>query len=883
MFGELFEALSRPNVKQKPWMKSVELILGTDENLNQAIDECINAPGGVYGMDLETTGLDNRVFDGRTRDLIVGIGIAPTENKAYYFPVGHEEGSAHNISWRRIGEQFGRLLSKDTPSRPVFHNAGFDLEFLEFNGFFPLGEERWDNHAQWEDTFIITYLLNSRDKGGRGLKYLSKHRLDMEMIELDDLMPDSPVKDYSKLDPSWGPSVWYAAADPLCTLRLWNILWKEYQNTSGHTTFLYGMEKMCLTSVRWMHRCRVYIDPEKALKFARDGQREWFDSLLEVYSGASEILGRDVEPTYVKILKGEIKGRNKFDPNEVGKGLPNYKTRVDEARKESETVDNSTIELSMRKKGVVSKRLPSLLNPGVMEDVDFPMTYDVLSAQQLGLLFRELSVPDLKVTEKSGQVATSADILEEVIEKASENFPFMGRIKRFRELGKALSQYLIPFVEDVAEDGTLRPKFEQFAADTGRFSCKTTAEPWRVRDGGCRVPFQGIPATYDQSKPECINEMRGVICARDPKSWIVAVDYAGVELRLITNLSREPKWIREFFRCSDCNRTFPQEFDEQGFPRPTPSICPCGSDKIGDIHTLTAVAFYGEESRSKPEWKALRQNAKGCNFALCYGGTGRAVVRTINCTDKEGDDKYNTFIKTYRTLYGWWEGQHKYARSNVFVKTAFGRVLSMPDINNQDRKVRSKDERKSVNSPVQGTSADITKLAMSFIYKGVKKRGWLDKFKMILTIHDELVFEIHEDIIGEAIPFISETMSRNNAIKAQKWPVPILVDIEMGKDWTVPYDIKDLRKGYSVNKKKEKVYDLPESLVDIFKVDEEAMEEENVNANALPSEDGVYVLDKLNEEEVVKIADWIISARAIGGEFKIMYQGRDVTTLFTDI
>ena len=879
--SDMFKTLRQPIIKPKPWQKDVELILGTKENLKQAIDECIKAPLGVYGMDLETTGLDTRVFGGKTRCSIVGIGIAPTVDKAYYFPVGHLEGAEHNVPWRLIGKQFKRLFDSEVTSRPVLHNASFDLEFLQFNGFFPLGEERWDDHSKWEDTLILAYLLKPHIKGGRGLKYLSKTRLDMEMIELNDLMPDSADKDYSQISPAWEPSVWYAAADPLCTLRLWEVLNKEYEETEGASSFMYKLEKMCATAVRWMHRCRVYIDQETAVRYARQGQAQWFDSLMEVYKGASEILGRDIEPTFVKILTGEIKGDNRFDPDEVGgKERISYKIRVDEARKEAVRVDAKM--LNTRASETLSKEVPVVGREAETESVAFPVVYDVLSPQQLGLLFRELKVPHLRASEKSGQVVTSKDVLDEVVEKAAKSFPFMEKIKTFRELGKALGQYLIPMIEDVGEDGTLKPKFDQFAADTGRFSCKTNSKPWKVKDGGCRVPFQGIPATYDPDKPECISGLRKCVAAREKGWWIAAIDYAGVELRLITNLSNEPLWINEFFRCSDCDRTFPRENDEQGLPIPTPSICPCGSDKIGDLHSLTAVAFYGEDAKKLPNWKAQRHKAKGCNFALSYGGSGRAVQRTIGCTEKEGEDKYNTFVSTYQRLYRWWKHQHQSARDQEYIHTAFGRRLPLPDIKSDEMRKRSKSERKSVNSPVQGTSADVTKIAMSLIYKGVKERGWMDKIKMILTVHDEIVFEIHESIIGEAIPYISEVMVRNKAIASKGWVVPLLVDVEIGEHWLVPYDLKDIKQGYKEKKVDGELVrvEIPEPLLKAFYTGEQESSPESPSSGEEESRE-VFHIESMTEATAAELARWLLDKRERGSDYAIFYQEREVTVLFS--
>lgn len=880
MFDEFLSELRRPVITKQDWMNNVELILGTKENITQAIDECLSVE--VYGCDTETTGLDQRVFDGRTMDSLVGISISPFPNKAYYFPLGHKQGSEYNIPWSLVKKEFGRLFDPSQKARPVFHNISFDATFLEYNGFSPLGKDRWDDHKMWEDTLIIKYLLNPRQKGGRGLKALSDELLSMKMIELDDLIPDSKQKDYSSLDPSWEPATWYAASDALCTLRIWEILNKQYTDAPEHTASMYALEKMCLVSVSWMHRCRVYIDHEKALKSCIEGQTLWWESLLDVYQGASEILGRNVTPNYVKLMKGELKGRNKFSPLEVGGDeRMSYKIRVDEARKEASRLYPDSTEL-------LKKSVPILGRVAGTEEVEFPMVYDVMSPQQLGLMFRELGVPNLQATEKSGQVVTSRDALDEVIEEAEASFPFMGRIKNLRILSKNLSQYLIPMLEDVGKDGTLMPKFDQFSADTGRFSCKTTSEPWVTKDGGCRVPFQGIPAYgKDKSKPRFISEMRSCIKAREKGWWIVAIDYAGVELRLVSNLSGEPKWIKAFFECSECGRQFSQEQDTDGIVKATPSFCVCGSDKIGDLHTITAVAFYGDSAKDRPDWKELRGNGKGCNFALSYGGTGKAVQRTIGCSADEGEEKYKTFTKTYKTLTSWWSLQHEFGRKNGYVKTAFGRVQPLPDIKSDEFSRKSKDERKAVNGPVQGTSADVTKLAMSLIYKETKKRGWFDKLKMILTVHDEIVFEIHEDIIGEAIPVISNLMVRNKAIANQKWNVPLLVDVEVGEDWSVPYDLKDLKRGYQEKKKPsdqigedgkpimvEVKVPVPEVLARIFHT-EEAQEQNEVKLDEKPQVSR-FVLKSLTEENAVELAKWL----SLNPNGEVYYQERDVSSLF---
>ncbi len=909
MFAEMLESLRKPNIKPKLWMADCELILGTKDNLDECIDACINSV--AYGLDLETTGLDNRVFNGRTRDTIVGVCLSAHKDKGYYFPVGHQEGVEHNIPWRLMYPALERLLDMSVKAEPVFHNAGFDQEFLEFNDYKAgLGEERWDS-CEWHDTYVLQYLLNPREKFGRGLKNLSNVHLEREMIELSDLMPDAPDKNYSKLDPSWEPCKWYAASDAMCTLGLWEILFKKYQDAKEHKNAIYKLERMCLLSTRWMHRNRVYIDRDTALSYSQQGQKLWFDSLIDVYEGAKDILGRDITPNYIRLLKGDLKGENRFNHMEV-EGM-SYKTRVDEARKEANR-------LYPDEKGVVVKAVGIIGRKAGTEEIEFPLIYDILSPQKLGLLFRELSVPGLKASEKSGQVVTSKDILEEVIKNSAEDFPFMAKVKTFRELGKAMGQYLIPFVEDVGPDGTLKPKFDQFAADTGRFSCKTNSKPWKVKDGGCRVPFQGIPATYDPTKPEAISKMRSCVTVRDDDWWLAAIDYAGVELRLVTNLSGEPKWIKAFFECSECGTTYPREVQDDGFPKAPPANCTnCGSDKIGDLHTITAVAFYGEGAKKRDDWKALRGNGKGCNFALSYGGTGKAVQRTIGCSSEEAEEKFKKFTSTYSELTKWWSKQHQFGRKHGFVKTGMGRVQPLPDIKSDDFRFKSKDERKAVNGPVQGTSADVTKLAMSLIYKEVKKQGWQDKLMMILTVHDEIVFEIHKSILKEAIDTICHLMTRNDIIKRLGWEIPLLVDVELGKDWTVPFDVKEVYAGElgdkvinskykckdcgektprkptptacmhcgSTNIKAEYKEEFIEKISkqagllyadygvnpkDVEKAVVEAVKSETTPPTIKPT----FVVKTLTEDTAKELADWITSQE---GGYDVVYGGRSINAL----
>ena len=771
--------IKRPKVARKPWMDSVEMRLATAADLDTIAQQCIDS--GLYALDLETTGLDARSFrsaDGRwlTNDKIVGYCIAPTDDLGWYVPVRHKD-SEHNVPPRIAAEMIRKI--QESGAVAVFHNAKFDHSFLDGDAHGPIGD--WDNLDAWECTYIQAYLRNSRGKRF-GLKGLAKSELDMEMIELKELFSADDVKarrmDFSTLDPTWEPTVWYAASDAICTRRLHGILnpvviERDEHNRSQKT--IYRVEKGAIPAARWMERNRIHVDRDKLRELIRLGQREWFDSLEQVYAEGSQILGRNIRPMWFRAMQGEHPEHGKefaFDPDSMS---PTYMESRDEAmariRETAESIERS---------------VPRIDTPDQYESVVFPGTYDVTVAETLGLMFREMGVPGLILTEKSGQIKTSKDVLERIIGDAGEQFPFMARIKRFRETAKALSTNLFPILRDTdpekAPDGCMWIGFNGQKVDTGRYA---TPSPRKgAFHGQTRFNLHSTPATYDKTKPECMRRTREVISAR-PGHVLFAIDYSGVELRIVANLSRESKWLDEFFRCSGCEHTF----DRSARP---PHFCPkCGSDKIGDLHTLTAFNIFGDEIKGSKQFKQRRQEAKGLNFAMCYGGGPSAAQRSVGVSREEGFRIKRQFDKGYRGLVSWWKKQHLTARRQKYVTTAYGRKYPLPDIDHVEGKFRSKAERNSVNGPVQGSSADIMKLAMALLYREFKKRGWLEKVLMTITIHDELVFEIHESLVDEAVSVIERIMCDDAANKLG-WPIFLKVDVEFGDDWTVPYNLTEM-------------------------------------------------------------------------------------------
>lgn len=776
---------SAPTATMKEWMRDYRFELVTNDTIAKVVDECIEA--GLYGIDLETTGLDNRVYNNRTVDQIVGICLAPKAHVGYYIPVRHrEDGAERNVSISLVESEIKRL--SEANSVGIFHNAKFDLVFLEHSGM-----GMWDSHKGFEDTFILAYLSDTRMRR-KGLKYLTNNLLGLEMIELKELFPqDHKGKlDYSLLDPSLPEVLAYAASDAVCTY----MLFKEFHpkvigdKAEPDQSVVYAMEKGCLAATRWMEKNKMPTDREVIKELIKLGQQEMFDSLEEVYVTAKDILGREVAPSWFYYLK------ENFDPSPTQP----IKDQIDNAK-------NHEKRMGVVEVDTVHKEVKSLLDGRKTEIREFPFVYDILSAKQLGTMMWEMGVGGLKVTDKSRekheadskkdlQIKTTKDEMDRLMNTMGDKFPFMNKIKRFRETQKALSTNLLPMYEDADENGDLRINFKQQGTDTGRFTTPGTKDRGEGLHGGTRFNLHSLPSTYDPNRPECMRRLRECIKARDGM-FLAAIDFSGEELRIVTNLSGEPLWLEQFFRCSDCDT----HFDRKERP---PKFCPnCGSDKIGDLHSLTALSIFGKEAKKDPRWKALRGQGKATNFALCYGGGRGAVMRAVGVDENEGARIKAQFDKTYKGLSTWWGQQKEKALKKGWVQTSFGRKYPVPDALLPKRGMThgipnsgliAKAQRNSINGPIQGTGADILKIAMWHIYHEAKKRDWLDRARILACMHDEILFEIEGEILEEAIDVYTEIMAQKT-VASRRWRVPLTVDVEIGKNWKVPYDLYAIRNG----------------------------------------------------------------------------------------
>jgi DNA polymerase-1 len=197
-----------------------------------------------------------------------------------------------------------------------------------------------------------------------------------------------------------------------------------------------------------------------------------------------------------------------------------------------------------------------------------------------------------------------------------------------------------------------------------------------------------------------------------------------------------------------------------------------------DIHTKTAMDIYHVEKEQVT--KTMRRNAKAVNFGILYGISGFGLGDDLGISVKEAKEFIDHYLETFPGIKNYMESVKEEARKNGYTKTLFNRKRVIDELKNTNYMIRQQGERMALNTPVQGTAADILKLAMIDIFEEFNKRNL--KSKMIIQVHDELVFDVKEDELETVIKIVKEKMEN-----VYKFDVPLKVDIEYGKDW---YDAK---------------------------------------------------------------------------------------------
>ncbi|MCQ4111726.1 DNA polymerase I [Megasphaera elsdenii] len=348
-------------------------------------------------------------------------------------------------------------------------------------------------------------------------------------------------------------------------------------------------------------------------------------------------------------------------------------------------------------------------------------TFNINSPKQLGvILFEKLQLPVIKKT-KTGYSTDSS-----VLDALRDKHPMIDKILHFRALKKLISTYLDglePLI--VPETGRIYTHFNQMVTSTGRLS---SSDP----------NLQNIPIRTEQGR-----KIRSLFVPGEGYDYIVSGDYSQIELRLLAHLSQDPTMIDGF-------------------------------KKGQDIHRRTASEVFGIPlDEVTPE---ERSHAKAVNFGIIYGISDFGLARNISISRQKAKEYIDSYFARYNTVHDYMNGLIASAKESGMAVTMFGRRRALPEINSKNFTRRSFAERTAMNTPIQGSAADIIKLAMNAVQDELEKRHL--KSQLLVQVHDELVLEVPAGEKDEVEQLLKDTMEHIVDLS-----VPLVVDIHSGVNW----------------------------------------------------------------------------------------------------
>ena len=352
--------------------------------------------------------------------------------------------------------------------------------------------------------------------------------------------------------------------------------------------------------------------------------------------------------------------------------------------------------------------------------------FNIASPKQLGeILFNKLGLEGKKKG-KSGAYSTSVDVLENLSYQGHKIAEFL---LEWRQISKLLNTYTYSLINEVNKK-TLRihTSYSMAATNTGRLS---STDP----------NLQNIPIRTDEGK-----KIRNAFIS-DKGFKLVSLDYSQIELRLLAHIGK----------VEDLKKAF---------------------DKNIDIHKKTASQIFNVELKDVDD--DLRRKAKTINYGIIYGISAFGLAKQLNIQRNEADLIIKEYFKNYKGILNYINETTDFCKKNGFVKTLFGRECYIEGINNKNSSFRNFAIRAAINAPIQGSAADIIKKAMINIYKFLKEKK--TKSKMILQVHDELLFEMCESEINYLSMDIKKIME-NSSLPEIKLDIPLIVDIGQGSNW----------------------------------------------------------------------------------------------------
>ena len=346
--------------------------------------------------------------------------------------------------------------------------------------------------------------------------------------------------------------------------------------------------------------------------------------------------------------------------------------------------------------------------------------FNISSPKQLSdILFNKLMIPYPKRV-KNNNYSTSKDILD----KLANDYEIVRLVLEYRMYAKLYSNYIVGLIDEIKEDGKIHTVFNQTLTRTGRLSSESPN-------------LQNIPIRIEEGR----KIRRAFIASHD--SIIISSDYSQIELRVFAHMANATNMIEAF-------------------------------KNDLDIHAKTASDIYNIPITEVD--KDMRRSAKAVNFGIIYGISSFGLSEDLGINVYEAKDFIDNYLNTFPGIKEYMDREIKEAYKNGYVKTLFNRKRIIDELNNKNYLIRSSGERMALNTPIQGTAADIIKLAMIKLQKILDEKNL--NTKMLVQVHDELVFDVPNNEVEIVIPIIRDTMENIYELK-----VPLKVDIEYGKTW----------------------------------------------------------------------------------------------------
>ena len=826
IFTERLLTLHEDDIK-KPWMatKSFRLI-DTAEELQGWVDTVLSDPGRshtlswanftgpVVAVDTETDGLDIRVVNGKMRTHLAGVCLSADGVEGLYIPVGHE--NSKNVLATQLAPILQRLFDQ---SYLIFFNTKFDKEILRLS----LGLT-FKDYPYFEDTQVDNYLHDPKakvdeDSGagsfGEGLKGLSKQRLGLEQIELEELVKVKAKVWSVELNKytqrmvyapfTWVPTnlaLWYAASDAICT---W-LLWEEFHKLRDFTKMsgVFRLDHQLIDTITWIERQRPRVDAVRlrdTVVFHEGRVRQLTDEL------------------------GLISGMENFNPGSPSQissilfdklGMP----VLERSEKTNEPSTAIGVLKELHKRYPADEFLTKLmdfreyaaLHPGSLRfdpadsTLRFYLKQNVVAGGRLAASGGEF--------EKDG----GCGINPQAIKKVGGNWWVKGRLL------DTLPVELEPFsvFTEYPDTSMLDPSCIKDAKKAPNIDDNNHTATYFGRRY-CMVP--SCTSCLRAQKVERIdaNEVinfRGLFVA-DPGWTMFSIDFSNIEMRVAANISKEPLFIKEFLEGS------------------------------GDFHALTATALfpeYSDPATPAARKKELRALAKIINFALLYGGTAYTIFENLSkagfaTTFEEAQELVQKYWDSVPQFALWCQRKRNTARTSLLCYTPTGREVNFEsamqgfkihkptkeETNNfwawrnlkkteieyrrlemledaqavkesademwRDTKLGVKNaqeynrflgkaERVAINIPLQGTAGDLMRSALNHIRIWALANPGLEKiFRLHLTVHDEIDFSVRNEFIPYVLPRINRLMKLRTLHKNREWTVPIETDCEYGPTW----------------------------------------------------------------------------------------------------